>query len=190
MKKATKFDSKLVAGTLSLVASGWIASQALPVIGPESAPPPPQAPSTVEQQEAETGQLRLAMMKLNKCSQLIGTTVENRQRDKLGKIEDLVVDYDTGDVSYCVLRVAHGISATPKYLAVPLAALQPAADGQHVILNAEKDKLAQAQGFDRNNWPSVSNPAWGAQPVWQTVPKAAITAPSDQNTNAPSGTSQ
>jgi hypothetical protein len=93
-------------------------------------------------------------------------------------------------VSYCVLRVEHGISATPKYLAVPLAALQPAADGQRVILNADKDKVAQAQGFDRHNWPSVSNPAWGAQPVWQTVPKATITAPSDQNTSAPSGTSQ
>ena len=127
---------------------------------------------------------------MNKCSQLIGAAVEDPQGDKLGKIDEVVVDFESGRVSYCVLSVEHKLFATPKFLAVPLAALQTSSDGMRLILNTDKDKIAQAQGFDRDNWPSVTNPAWGAQPFWQTTPKATISAPPDQNKeNKDSGTS-
>jgi len=65
-----------------------------------------------------------------------------------------------------------------------LAALHTSADGTRLILNADKDKVAQAQGFDRDNWPSVTNPDWGAQPCWQPAPKAT-----GQDKSMPSGTS-
>jgi sporulation protein YlmC with PRC-barrel domain len=180
MKKARKFDSKVVVASLCLAAAGWMAAQAqdAPMTG-ENKPQPP----------AETTPAPDQPQKINKCSQLIGTTVENPEGDKLGKIGEVVVDFDNGRVSYCVLNVEHGIFAKGKNLAVPLAALQPSADGSHLILNADKDKVAQAQGFDRDSWPSVTNPAWGAQPFWQTAPKATTPAPSDQNKNTPSGTS-
>ena len=24
-----------------------------------------------------------------------------------------------------------------------------------------------APGFDKNNWPAINNPSWGAEPFWQ-----------------------
>jgi hypothetical protein len=96
-----------------------------------------------------------------------------------------VVDFDDSRVAYCVLSVEHKLFATPKYLAVPLAALRSSSDGSRLSLNADKDKVAQAQGFDRDNWPSVINPAWGAQPFWQPQ-KGTISVLSDQPTKTPS----
>ena len=54
-----------------------------------------------------------------------------------------------------------------KLLAVPLAALTVSSDQKRLVLNADKSKVEAALGFDRNNWPSVSNPSWGAEPFWQ-----------------------
>ena len=50
---------------------------------------------------------------------------------------------------------------------MPLTALTASADQKHLILNADKAKVEAAMGFDRNNWPSVNNPSWGAEPFWQ-----------------------
>jgi sporulation protein YlmC with PRC-barrel domain len=185
MKKARKIDRKFnsiaIITTFFVAAAGWMMAQAQDPPPGGINQPPPQVQTT-----PAPGQ----PMKLNKCSQLIGTTVENSQGEKLGKIDEVVVDFETGRVSYCVLSAEHKLFATPKYLAVPLAALQPSEDGSRLILNADKDKLAQAQGFDRDNWPSVTNPAWGAQPIWQTTPKATIAAPSDPIKDKPAGTNQ
>jgi sporulation protein YlmC with PRC-barrel domain len=173
MKKARRFDAKVVVATMCLATAAWIAAQAQdgPLTGASQSQPQTSTTTTAPGQP----------LKMNKCSQLIGKTVENPQGDKLGKIEDVVVDFNTGRVSYCVLSVEHKLFATPKYLAVPLTAMQPGSDGTSLILNADKDKVAQAEGFDRNNWPSVSNPAWGAQPFWQS--KGTITPLQDQSTN-------
>jgi sporulation protein YlmC with PRC-barrel domain len=176
MKKARKFDSKVVAVTLCAAAAAWMVAQAqdAPISGVNQ---PQQQPATAP----DPGQ----PMRLNKCSQLIGTSVENPHGDKLGKIDGVVVDFDDSRVAYCVLSVEHKLFATPKYLAVPLAALRSSSDGSRLSLNADKDKVAQAQGFDRDNWPSVINPAWGAQPFWQPQ-KGTISVLSDQPTKTPS----
>jgi sporulation protein YlmC with PRC-barrel domain len=178
MKKTRKIDSKWVVATLCVATAGWMAAQAqVAPMGSMNQPPTKQSSDTIP----APGQ----PIKMNKCSQLIGTTVENPQGDKLGKIDEVVVDFDNGRVSYCVMSVEHGIFSTPKYLALPLGALRPNADGSRLVLNADKDKVAQAQGFDRDNWPSVANPAWGAQPFWQMTPKATISAPrQDKNTSS------
>ncbi len=178
MKKARQFDTKIVVASLCVAAAGWVAAQA------QDAPMMP--PSQSQTQERSTTSTNPDQpMKINKCSRLIGTRVENPQGDKLGRIDDVVVDFDTGRVSYCVLSVEKGIWTTPKYLAVPLAAFKPGADGSTLILNADKDKVAQAKGFDRESWPSVTNPAWGSEPFWQATPNATISAPTGQNKDMP-----
>jgi sporulation protein YlmC with PRC-barrel domain len=183
MKKASKSASKIYSNALvvavCVLAGGWLAAQAQDAsVGGINQP----------RQQAESTPANGQPTKMNKCSQLIGAAVENPQGDKLGKIDEVVVDLDNGRVSYCVLGVNEGLFSKPKYLAVPLSALRPSADGARLILSADKDKVAQAQGFDRDNWPSVTSPAWGAQSFWQTDPKPPISTPQDQNKNTPSGT--
>jgi len=164
MKKARQFNSKVVILSLCLSgASCWLAAQA------QNAPL--EAPKNLHLVQPEnTASPDQPMMMVNRCSKLIGATVRNPHGDILGKIDDLVVNLDNGRVAYCALKVKGEGFGKAKFLAVPLAALQPSVDGLYVVLNADKDKVAQAKGFDANNWPPLNNPAWGAQPFW--APKA------------------
>ena len=106
-----------------------------------------------------------APMKANKATGLIGMPVKNQNDEKLGEIEDLVVDLQSGKVSYAVLD-AGGV-LKDKLFAVPLSAFTSSADHSYLILHADKSKMETAQGFDKNSWPSVSNPSWGADTFWQ-----------------------
>jgi sporulation protein YlmC with PRC-barrel domain len=105
----------------------------------------------------------------NKASGLLGMEVRNQNGERLGHIKDLVIDWKTEQVSYAVISASS--KAMPgigeKLLAVPLAALAISPDQKHLVLDADKSKVQAARGFDRDDWPSVSNPSWGAEPFWQ-----------------------
>ncbi|MGO8697569.1 MAG: PRC-barrel domain-containing protein [Limisphaerales bacterium] len=170
MKNARQFRLQIIVAALCMTALGLMN---LPAQIVPNAPTQPEIPRQADAMTSAGQPLRV-----NKCSQLVGTRVENPRGQTLGTIEDVVVDFNTGRVSYCVLGIGRGAFRTPRYLAVPLTAMRPNASGTDLILNADKEKLAEAQGFDLNHWPSVSNPAWGAQPPWQAAPTAPAMAPS------------
>jgi sporulation protein YlmC with PRC-barrel domain len=115
---------------------------------------------------------------VSRCSQLIGTPVENQQGQCLGKIADVVVDFNNDHVSYCILGVPHGFFGKTRYLPVPLAAFQTSEDKSHLVLNANKANLLATRGFARNEWPSTITPAWGAEPATPVeLPPAEVFAP-------------
>jgi sporulation protein YlmC with PRC-barrel domain len=108
--------------------------------------------------------------KANKASNLIGMEVKNSQGEKLGKIEEIVLNLESGEVAYCVLTADAGLFQGENRHAVPLQAFQRSATEDTLILNANKEKLERAKGFSDNNWPSVDNPTWGAEPFWDKTP--------------------
>lgn len=128
----------------------------------------------------------------NKVSSLIGMTVRNPQGEELGTIKDLVVDFQSGQVSYAVLARRTGLlGTTEKLFAVPLNAFSPTRTERStsttwpsfntsgLVLNADKKSLETAQGFPSDQWPSVNNPSWGAAPVWKEnseIQKSTTTA--------------
>lgn len=101
----------------------------------------------------------------NKASSLIGMEVRNNNGDKLGDVKDIVLDFQSGKISYVVLD--SGTIFNSKLFAVPLSAFNPSPTKDYLVLNADKSKIENAQGFDKNSWPSVSNPDWGASTFWQ-----------------------
>jgi sporulation protein YlmC with PRC-barrel domain len=124
------------------------------------------------------------LQKINRASELIGSTVKNEQGERLGKIRDLVVDFSGDKVAYAVLAADSGMLSSEKLHAVPLRAFHPSEDGKYMILNTDKDKLSRAEGFDKNNWPSPQNPSWGAQPFWQDPNGATPATSSDMGTSS------
>lgn len=103
----------------------------------------------------------------NKASSIIGMKVVNRQNQDLGKIKDIVVDLESGKVAYVVLGSGGFFGAGGRLVAVPVAALTPR-DGQvGFIIDAEKSRLEEAQGFSDQDWPAIdaaSNATVGLQP--------------------------
>ena len=92
---------------------------------------------------------------------LIGDKVVNRQGEDLGKIEDFMLDPEQGRVGYAVLSFGGFLGMGDKLFAVPMQALKLSREDKRFILDVDKERLKNAPGFDRNNWPDVSDRSFG-----------------------------
>src|ERR1700678_1557358 len=90
---------------------------------------------------------------------IIGTKVANPQPEGLGKIEDLIVD-SSGRVSYAVLSFGGFLGMGDKDFAIPFNAFPFDAANNPAVLNVDKSLLKNAPGFDKDNWPNLSDPSF------------------------------
>jgi len=95
-------------------------------------------------------------------SDIVGESVVNRQGESLGKIQDLAIDAETGTVAYAVLSFGGFLGMGDKLFAIPWSALEWTTDDE-LVLDADKERLKNAPGFDSDNWPDMSDRTWGAQ---------------------------
>ena len=91
-----------------------------------------------------------------KASDLIGTKVQGTDGKNLGKIKDLVINPEEGDIQYAVLDFGGFAGIGDKYFAVPWEALQIDRENKRLALDLHKKDLKDAPGFDKNNWPDLS----------------------------------
>lgn len=106
---------------------------------------------------------------------LIGDAVVNEQDEKLGKIEEIMIDVPTGRVAYAVLSFGGMLGIGDKLFAIPWQALTLDADRKVFVLNVDKETLKSAPGFDKNHWPSMADQQWaseihsyyGTRPYWE-----------------------
>jgi sporulation protein YlmC with PRC-barrel domain len=94
----------------------------------------------------------------NKASGLLGMEVRNNENEKLGEIKDLVLDLNSGKLSYAVLAVGGFLGIGEKLVALPPSALTIADDNTHLKLDADKSRIQAAPGFAATAWPSVEDP--------------------------------
>ena len=95
--------------------------------------------------------------KVLKASELIGMKVEGSDGKNLGKIRDLVIDPEDGDIEYAVLDFGGFLGIGDKYFAVPWDALSKTENGKKIALDTTKRDLKKAPGFDKNHWPDLSD---------------------------------
>lgn len=94
---------------------------------------------------------------------LVGTNVKNNQDEDLGKIEDLMIDLNGGKVAYAVVSFGGFLGMGDKLFAVPFSALTCECENKVLLLDATKERLEKAPGFDKDNWPDTADRAWGAE---------------------------
>ena len=100
------------------------------------------------------------MNTLLSTSTLQDTTVVNRQGETLGDIKDLMVDPQSARVQYAVLDFGGFLGIGDKYFAVPLEAFEVDRTNEQFVLDVTKDRLEDAPGFDKNDWPGTADPAF------------------------------
>ena len=86
-----------------------------------------------------------------------GEKVVNAQDENLGHIEDIMLDVETGRVAYAVLSFGGFLGVGDKLFAVPWQALQLDRENQRFILDADKERLENAPGFDKDHWPDSAD---------------------------------
>ncbi|NEN23100.1 PRC-barrel domain containing protein [Cryomorpha ignava] len=92
------------------------------------------------------------------ATSIIGTPVRNDKDESIGKIEDLMINTQTGEMLYTVLSVDTGfLDMGSKYFAVPLQRYRFDTIREMMILDVPKEKLESAPGFDKDNWPTAED---------------------------------
>jgi len=108
------------------------------------------------------------------ASTLEGDEVVNRDGEKLGTLEEIMLDVSTGRVAYAVLSTGGFLGIGDKLFAVPWQALTLDTDNECFILDVDKDRLQNAPGFDKDHWPAMADQRWasdlhtyyGTRPYW------------------------
>jgi sporulation protein YlmC with PRC-barrel domain len=98
-----------------------------------------------------------------KASEVMGRDVHNTQDEDIGGIENLAIDGSQGRVQYAVLSFGGVLGVGDKHFAIPWDALRMNTEGDKYIVAIDKDRLKNAPGFDKNNWPDMANEQWGRQ---------------------------
>ena len=91
---------------------------------------------------------------------LVGNDVYNRQDEDLGDIKEIMINMQTGRISYAVLSFGGFLSLGEKLFAVPWEALKLDTENKRFVLNVDKDRLESAPGFDKDHWPNMADTAW------------------------------
>ncbi|RPJ72522.1 MAG: PRC-barrel domain containing protein [Alphaproteobacteria bacterium] len=110
-----------------------------------------------------------------------GDKVINMVGEHLGKIEDLMIDLESGRVAYAVLSFGGFLGLGNKLFAVPWEALSVRPHEHAFALDVSKEILEKAEGFDKDDWPltceqlATSTREWlaniytcyGYKPYWE-----------------------
>lgn len=93
---------------------------------------------------------------------LIGNEVVNHNDENVGEIKEIMLEVQTGRVSYAVLSFGGFLGMGEKLFAVPWSALKLDTENKRFVLNVDKERLSEAPGFDKGKWPNMADPAWSS----------------------------
>ncbi len=111
-------------------------------------------------QPGMSGQAMQYSPKLVNANKLIGKEVRDSKGQKIGSVEDVVLDSSRQRVGFVVLSTGGTMGIGQKYFAVPWHALTiPTAD-EPVTFNATKEQIQGAPKFEKGKWPSAGDPMW------------------------------
>lgn len=99
----------------------------------------------------------------NRASEIIGMEVRNNENEKLGKVEDLIVNLGSGHVGYAILSMGGVLGIGDKLVLVPVNEFAYALSEKKLILNTSKDVLKNAPRFEKGKWPDLNDPQWDAE---------------------------
>jgi len=117
----------------------------------------------------------------SRVSEVLGRELRNSQGDSLGRVQELVIDDETGRLAYAILAPM-AESPDARYWVVPWDVLAPAPTvvgaGDRVersfLLELDKGALGRAPGFRRESWPVIDRTYgkevyafYGRAPYWE-----------------------
>jgi len=108
---------------------------------------------------------------------LTGASVRNPAGDSLGKIEDIMIDLASGRIAYAVLSFGGLFGIGNKLFILPWNALAFDHSTNEFVLDMKRELLENGPGFERDHWPDMSDPVYGAgihrhyarKPYWENT---------------------
>lgn len=95
-------------------------------------------------------------------SSLTGDPVVNPEGEKLGKLQEIMVDIDSGTIAYAVIVFGGFLGRGEKLFAVPWGAVSVDTEEKRLVVDMDPATLADAPGFDPDHWPAFSDLEWAS----------------------------
>jgi sporulation protein YlmC with PRC-barrel domain len=117
---------------------------------------------------------------VQKASKLIGTSVKNLQDEKLGDVNNILVDLTSGRIVAVIVSSGGFLGMGDELSAIPPTALRFNTDRDTLQLDASKETLSKAPHFKANQWPDFTEPTYasGVYRAYQVDPYFATDADS------------
>jgi hypothetical protein len=90
----------------------------------------------------------------------MGSPVKNLQDQKLGKVENFMVDLSVGRIVAVIISSGGFLGIDDELSAVPPTALRLSTDRDSLQLDVSKETLASSPHFKANQWPDLGDPAY------------------------------
>lgn len=91
------------------------------------------------------------------AASIVGDTVETPDGTRLGTIDNLMININTGMVEYAVLEFGAFLGIGGKLFAIPFTELKLAPEKKLFVLDRDRDFLENLPGFDKNHWPETND---------------------------------
>lgn len=86
--------------------------------------------------------------------------IVDAQGKDLGQIEDVVIDLSSGKVHAAVLSFGGFMGVGEKHYAFQPTELKRGKQKNQLVLNVDKQKLENAEGFEKGQWPGMDDEYW------------------------------
>lgn len=111
--------------------------------------------------------------KVMSCSRL-AMDVTSASGEKLGKVEEIMLDYETGRISYVILSFDSASGLGEDLFPMPWEALTMSTAKERLILNISKERIRNAPNIARSEWRGEPDRGWitgifnyyGFAPYW------------------------
>lgn len=121
-----------------------------------------------------TTQTKAGSVRVLSADSLEGSKVKNPKGEHLGEIKSLMLDLGHGRIAYAVLSFGGFMGLGDKLFALPWTSLKLDTNDESFILDVPKERLAEAQGFDKDKWPDFADSTfrtktyshYGQKPYW------------------------
>jgi hyperosmotically inducible protein len=97
---------------------------------------------------------------VQKASKVMGMAVMNLEDEKIGTVDNLLVDISSGRLVAVIVSSGGFLGMNNELSAVPPAALRLTEDRSALHLDATKETLADAPHFKADRWPDFSQPSY------------------------------
>jgi sporulation protein YlmC with PRC-barrel domain len=91
------------------------------------------------------------------ATSIIGDKVENPNGKDLGKIQNLMINLQSGKVEYAVIEFGGFLGVGEKLFAIPFTELKVDEDAEVFVLNRDPEYLKESPGFDSTHWPDTND---------------------------------
>jgi sporulation protein YlmC with PRC-barrel domain len=106
---------------------------------------------------------------------VVGKKVVNFGGEIVGEIEEVVIDSAAARVTYAIMSFGGFLGIGDKLFAVPWVSLTYDRMRDAYVMKADKELLKNAPGFDKDNWPDMSDPTrlsqiykyYNSEPYWR-----------------------